>query len=108
MGDGKLPSAGLIQDSRGNLYGTTSGGEDAGSYGTVFKLDRTGALSVLYSFTGGADGGKPFAGLVRDSAGILYGTTSVGGGRLRHSLHADAASDVLQQRTLPLDGNRVL
>ena len=80
VGDGKLPSAGLIQDSGGNLYGTTSGGEDAGSYGTVFKLDRTGVLSVLYSFTGGVDGGKPYAGLLRDPAGILYGTTESGGG----------------------------
>lgn len=78
-GDGKLPAAGLVQDPAGNFYGTTSGGEFAGSFGTVFKLNQAGVLTVLYNFTGGADGGKPFASLFRDSSGILYGTTSTGG-----------------------------
>jgi uncharacterized repeat protein (TIGR03803 family) len=45
----------------------------------VFKLDTTGAETVLYSFTRGADGGYPLAGLLRDSAGNLYGTTNYGG-----------------------------
>ena len=36
-------------------------------------------FTVLYNFTGGSDGGSPYAGLVRDAAGNLYGTTSVGG-----------------------------
>ena len=47
--------------------------------GTVFKLDRTGEKTVLHSFTGGADGARPFAGLIRDTAGNLYGTTGEGG-----------------------------
>ena len=41
----------------------------------VFKLDTSGNETVLYTFTGGADGGNPYAGVIRDSAGNLYGTT---------------------------------
>jgi uncharacterized repeat protein (TIGR03803 family) len=78
--DGANPSAGLIRDASGNLYGTTvSGGTSVLGSGTVFKLDTDGVESVLYSFSGGADGGTPQAGLVRDAAGNLYGTTSFGG-----------------------------
>ncbi len=47
--------------------------------GVVFKLDTTGQETVLYSFTGGADGGNPSSGVIRDAAGNLYGTTSNGG-----------------------------
>src|SRR5579863_2660879 len=77
--DGEGPTAGLVLDSAGNVYGTTlEGGADFA--GTVFKLDlATGQETVLYSFTGGADGALPWAGLVRDSAGNLYGTTVEGG-----------------------------
>jgi uncharacterized repeat protein (TIGR03803 family) len=45
----------------------------------VFKLDASGTETVLYTFTGGADGGEPQAGLIRDLKGNFYGTTSVGG-----------------------------
>jgi uncharacterized repeat protein (TIGR03803 family) len=45
----------------------------------VFEVDRTGKETVLYSFTGGTDGASPDAGLLRDSAGDLYGTTVDGG-----------------------------
>lgn len=76
--DGGQPWAALIRDSAGNLYGTTNGG-GAWGYGVVFKLDTNGNETVLYSFTGGADGGSPYAGLVQDSAGNLYGTTPIGG-----------------------------
>jgi uncharacterized repeat protein (TIGR03803 family) len=76
--DGAFPQAGLIRDAAGNLYGTTSGG-GAHGVGTVFKLCPTGAETVLYSFAGGADGANPFAGLIRDEAGNLYGTTTGGG-----------------------------
>jgi uncharacterized repeat protein (TIGR03803 family) len=76
--DGGIPLAGLIFDPAGNLYGTTSVGGAFGQ-GVVFKVDVHGAESVLYSFTGGRDGGGPQAGLVRDSAGTLYGTTLFGG-----------------------------
>ncbi len=77
--------AGLISDGAGNLYGTTqSGGILTGpcapqGCGVVFKLDSTGKETVLYTFTGGADGASPAAALVRDAAGNLYGTTVSGG-----------------------------
>jgi uncharacterized repeat protein (TIGR03803 family) len=77
--DGEYTTAGLVQDSAGNLYGTTAGGGTSG-YGVVFKLDKTGTETVLHSFTGGTtDGNSPYAGLVRDAAGNLYGTTHSGG-----------------------------
>jgi uncharacterized repeat protein (TIGR03803 family) len=77
-GDGGAPDAGLVPDAARNLYGTTFGGGFA-DYGTVFKLDNTGKETVLYSFTGGADGEWPDAGLVLDAKGNLYGTTFSGG-----------------------------
>jgi uncharacterized repeat protein (TIGR03803 family) len=76
--DGAYPAAGLIRDAAGNLYGTTSSGGPS-AYGTVFKLDTTGNETVLYDFTGVADGRIPAAGLTRDPAGNLYGTTEAGG-----------------------------
>jgi uncharacterized repeat protein (TIGR03803 family) len=45
----------------------------------VFKIDPSGKETVLYSFTGGADGKYPTSSLVLDSAGNLYGTTIMGG-----------------------------
>jgi uncharacterized repeat protein (TIGR03803 family) len=72
--DGSSPNAGLILDESGNLYGTTTQGGDGDNDGTVFKLDKTGTLTVLYIFTAGAGGAYPYAGLVRDQAGNLYGT----------------------------------
>jgi len=88
--DGANPVAELVQDPSGNLYGTTQqGGITAGvctntglgftGCGTVFKIDTTGNETVLYRFTGGTDGAFPSAGLVRDGAGNLYGTTTAGG-----------------------------
>ena len=76
--DGYNPAAGLVLDWRGNLYGTTLSGGASG-WGTVFKVTPEGHETVLYSFTGGADGGVPYADLVLDRQGNLYGTTSVGG-----------------------------
>jgi uncharacterized repeat protein (TIGR03803 family) len=77
--DGAIPSSGLIRDAAGNLYGTTTYGGASG-HGTVFKMDRTGAETVLYSFTGkSGDGAQPYAGLIRDASGNLYGTTYIGG-----------------------------
>ena len=74
--DGAFPTSGVIRDSYGNLYGTTS----AGNSGVVFKLDPTGHETVLYTFTGGADGGTPEGSLLLDpNTGTFYGTTNVGG-----------------------------
>ena len=69
----------MARDSAGNLYGTTAGGGTA-SAGVVFKVDTSGNETVLYSFTGGADGGTPYAGVVLGPNGNLYGTT-IGGGQ---------------------------
>jgi len=71
----------LTLDATGNLYGTTEfGGTGVCGCGTVFKLDKTGTYTVLYSFTGGGDGLNPLGGVVLDAAGNLWGTTSGGGG----------------------------
>ena len=75
---GANPYAALIADSVGNLYGTTSNGGTAG-VGVVYKLDATGHETVLYSFRSGNDGANPYAGVISDSAGNLYGTTYQGG-----------------------------
>ncbi len=75
---GAGPYAGLIRDSKGTLYGTGYYGGTS-DYGVVFKLDSSGAETVLYNFTEGADGGYPLGALVRDKAGNLYGTASSGG-----------------------------
>jgi uncharacterized repeat protein (TIGR03803 family) len=79
--DGATPSGKLILDSSGNLYGLTAfGGARTLGWGTIFKVDATtGKETVLYRFTGGADGGYAGGGLVFDAAGNLYGTTSAGG-----------------------------
>ena len=55
----QIPQAGLVQGSDGNFYGTTADGGTNGDYGTVFKISTTGALTTLYSFTGGKDGADP-------------------------------------------------
>ncbi len=83
--DGGHPTAGLVADSAGNLYGTAYQGGIAGTgvgklgAGVVYKIDTSGRFQVLYSFTGGADGSGPFAGVILDAEGYLYGTTYDGG-----------------------------
>jgi uncharacterized repeat protein (TIGR03803 family) len=85
--DGAGPYAGVIADAQGRLYGTTySGGKHHA--GTVYRLSPPAQLGgvwsehVLHSFAwceGGTDGGSPFAGVVLDNMGHLYGTTMQGG-----------------------------
>jgi uncharacterized repeat protein (TIGR03803 family) len=82
--DGAFPSAALLADAQGNLYGTTTAGGAASGClgsgcGTIFKVDTKGTETVLYRFTGGTDGGEPSSALTVDSKGNLLGTTSVGG-----------------------------
>jgi uncharacterized repeat protein (TIGR03803 family) len=76
--DGAAPTGSLVMDATGNLYGTTMWG---GTYnnGTLFRLDPSGNLIVLYNFTGNADGGNPYAGLILDSSNVLWGVASAGG-----------------------------
>ena len=96
-GDGNTPAAGLVFDSAGNLYGTTTYGGDLTACpvpsnqidpgcGVVYKLTPTtgGAWqeSVLYSFTNAPDGAFPqYGSLVMDTQGNLYGTTQAGGAK---------------------------
>jgi hypothetical protein len=85
--DGALPQASLVMDAAGDLYGTTLEGGSNGFFGceilnpaqptgcgSIFKVDPSGTLSVLFSFSGNLDFGYPEAGLVLDAAGNLYGT----------------------------------
>ena len=76
--DGKSPLTGLVHDAAGNFYGATEQG-GAFRYGVVFKVDHAGNETVLHSFTYGADGAFPVAGVVLDAAGNVYGTTNSGG-----------------------------
>lgn len=82
--DGGAPYGGAIQDAKGNLYGTTYYGGDpscgsGAGCGTVFELSKTGRETVLYAFKGGADGANPYARVIQDTQGNLYGTTYYGG-----------------------------
>lgn len=79
--EGEYADTDLETDSAGNIYGTTVLGGDFGG-GTVFQLSPTPngwVHTVLYSFTGGADGGEPYKGVTLDRDDNLYGTAVTGG-----------------------------
>ncbi len=109
--DGKNPASAVVEDSTGALYGTTySGGTGTvcmggQGCGTAFELtppaagQTTWTETVLYSFTGGADGSHPYAGLVRDKSGALYGATVYGG-----DLDVDGGVGVIFKLTPPAIG----
>jgi len=78
--NGANPEAGLVEDSNGDLFGTTCNGGAYGE-GTVFEVVAgSGTITTLASFNG-TDGAGPQAGLVEDSSGNLFGTTTQGGAR---------------------------
>jgi hypothetical protein len=83
--DGDSPAAGLIADSEGVLYGTTQSGGGPANAGVVFTLTppvppaTQWTKKVIYRFQGGSDGAQPRAGLIFNSNGRLFGTTSGGG-----------------------------
>lgn len=76
--DGSAPRAGLLLGEDGNFYGTTQAGGPAAG-GSVFQLTPQGDLTVLHSFTGGADGANSQAPLIDGGDGLFYGTTANGG-----------------------------
>jgi len=100
--DGAIGGGNIVADSAGNLYGTTFDGGNkstkCGVYagvpgcGVVFKLiptkDGSWKETVLYTFTGGADGALPIGGVILDSTGNLYGTTYAGGDKKPEVCHA--------------------
>jgi uncharacterized repeat protein (TIGR03803 family) len=77
--DGAAPF-GALNVAKGNLLGTTYSGGTSGA-GTVFELSASDnwTVDVLYSFSGGSDGGNPISGVVSDSRGNVYGITTSGG-----------------------------
>jgi uncharacterized repeat protein (TIGR03803 family) len=96
--DGATPSAGLVQGTNGNFYGTTEYGGDNGD-GTVFKITPSGMLTTLYSFcaqTNCTDGLYPEAALVQGSNGKFYGTTTEGGANGEGTLYRITASGTLK------------
>jgi uncharacterized repeat protein (TIGR03803 family) len=76
--DGSYSQAALVQGADGNFYGTTFFG-GSGTSGTVFSLTPEGALTTLHAFDYSTDGGGPAGGVVQDTNGEFYGTTSSGG-----------------------------
>lgn len=80
--DGTVPVGGVTFGTPNTLYGTTSTGGTYG-YGTVYQLKRsrsTWTETILYNFQNGNDGGSPYAGVILDQSGNLYGATVSGGG----------------------------
>ncbi len=78
---GMGPVASLLQGNDGNFYGTTSGG-GANAFGTIFRMDGSGNVTVLHSFTGSGSsgtGGGTSAGLIQGSDSNFYGTARLGG-----------------------------
>jgi len=79
--DGEYADTDLVRDAAGNLYGTTVQGGNSAS-GTVWELSPSNGSwmhSVLYSFSGGTDGGEPYKGVTLDAQGNLFGTAVTGG-----------------------------
>jgi uncharacterized repeat protein (TIGR03803 family) len=104
--DGANPNAALAQGRDGIFYGVTSGGGTHGGNGTVFRISPYGALTSLYSFTGGTDGSAPGS-LTAGSDGNFYGTTSgtifriTPGGAFKTLASISGASSLVEGR----DGN---
>jgi uncharacterized repeat protein (TIGR03803 family) len=82
MPEGDIPND-LTRDAAGNIYGSTAfGGATGSNQGTVYKIDTTGTLTVLHTFSGGQDGGEPVGRLIVDVNGNIRGTTEQGGNRI--------------------------
>jgi uncharacterized repeat protein (TIGR03803 family) len=103
--DGGEPVSGLVMDSAGNLYGTAqAGGEPDHNDGTVFKLtpgpdgwNETVLYTFCLSHDGCSDGVRPYAGVIMDASGNLYGTTQYGG----TGCGSDGCGTVYRLRPLP-------
>jgi hypothetical protein len=74
----------LIRDAEGNIFGDAATGGRwnfgrVGASGVIYQLNPNGVLTTLYEFTGGADGGAPYGGLIADAQGNFYGSAAAGG-----------------------------
>ncbi len=90
--DGAAPVGQLVRDKAGNLYGTTvlgGAGKCQGGCGAAFKMSKSGKMAWVHSFNG-ANGEQPEAGLLRDTAGNLYGTT-IDGGKINNHICPDGS-----------------
>ena len=79
--DGSAPISGVTFDAYGNLYGTTDIG-GVGNNGTVYELSPSGSgwtERILYAFQGSTDGSTPYAGVVLDPEGNVFGATLYAG-----------------------------
>jgi uncharacterized repeat protein (TIGR03803 family) len=108
--DGGQPFAAPIFDASGNLYGTTHvGGGNA--EGTVFEFSASGTEIVLHSFGSTLDDGLfPYAGLVFDKKGNLYGTTFLGGasgGGTVFAVTPSSKTEKILHAFSPIDGDGV-
>jgi uncharacterized repeat protein (TIGR03803 family) len=108
--DGYQPFAGLVQATDGSFYGTTlEGGTGIGKVGTIFEMTPNGALTTLHSFcmqkNGSCeDGSFPSAGLLQDTNGTFYGTTSAGGANGVGMVFSLSLGLVPFVKTLPTSG----
>ena len=114
--DGGYPYAGVAFDTKGNLYGTTAiGGAQSGATckptggcGVVFELSPPSGgagnwtETVLYSFTASADGGYPYAGVILDASGNLYGTTVQGGNSISENCSGSEGCGVVFELSPPV------
>src|SRR5262249_53704792 len=106
--DGYHPAAGLIADAHGDLFGTTLAG-GANGYGTVFEIVKTvhgyaSSPTTLVSFNG-ANGALPFASLIADAHGDLFGTTASGGANGRGTVFEITCSGFIPPTTTIIRGN---
>jgi uncharacterized repeat protein (TIGR03803 family) len=77
--DGQIPFGGLTLGTDGSFYGTTENGGGSADAGIVYKMTRSGTLTVLHVINGASDGGSPQGPPVEGLDGNFYGTTSSGG-----------------------------
>lgn len=76
---GYYPCQTVALDSAGNLYGADSGPGINFYYGNVWKIDKLGVYTPIYTFTDGSDGSQPVGGVTLGPDGYLYGMTQSGG-----------------------------
>lgn len=102
------PYSGFTLGTDGNFYGTTFNGGTSknctGGCGTIFRMTRAGALTVLYNFTGGNDGKNPYAPPVEGTDGKYYGTTSAGGTDGFGTVYAEASTGGLPTSLVQFTG----